>query len=149
MSASADVIITDDAVNERDETINLTASLSSAFNATVTDVTITIQDDEESRTPPGSSEYSGLRPENVKAAARHESLFITFDRAVLSNGLVYWLQWRADDNPAWTTVTPVSSGYTIGNLTNGILYHVRVTGVFGQQNGGWVSTSGTPAPGGL
>ena len=146
-TAEADVIIKDDEVNERDETINLTA-LNNVAGA-VTDIAITIQDNEESRTPPGSGSHSGLQPENVNAAVGHESLTITFDRAVLSNGLVYWLQWRAEDNPEWTTVTPVTSPYTIGNLTNGVRYHVRVTGEMGRIRGGWVSASGTPGPGGI
>ena len=77
-TAEADVTIKDDEVNERDETINLTA-----------------------------------------------------------------------DNPEWKTVTPVTSPYTIGNLTNGVRYHVRVTGEMGQFRGGWVSASGTPGPGGI
>ena len=145
-SAEAEVFINDDAVNERDETINLTA-LSNRAGA-VRGVAITIQDNEEYRDPPGSGSFSGLQPENVRASPRHEALDITFDRAVLS-GLTYWLQWRADDNPEWTTVTPVTSGYTLGNLTNGVLYHVRVTGDDGRYRGGWVSTSGTPAAGGL
>ena len=145
-AAEAEVIINDDAVNERDETISLTA-LSNKVGV-VRGVAITIQDNEESRSPPGSGSFSGLQPENVRAAPRHEALNITFDRAVLS-GLTFWLQWRADDNPEWTTVTPVTSGYTLGNLTNGVLYHVRITGDNGRHRGGWVSTSGTPAPGGL
>ena len=148
-TAEADVIIKDDAVNERHETINLTALNNVA--GTVTDLTITIQDNEESRTPPGSGSYSGLQPENVRAAPRHEALHITFDRAVLT--VTYWLQWRADDNPEWTTVTPVTSPHTLGNLINGVLYRVRVTGDTGLHRGGWVSASGTPtgtpAPGGL
>ena len=148
-TAEADVIIKDDAVNERHETINLTA-LNNVAGA-VTDLTITIQDNEESRTPPGSGSFSGLQPKNVRAAPSHESLTITFDRAVLS--VTYWLQWRADDNPEWTTVTPVTSPYTLGDLVNGVLYHVRVTGDTGHHRGGWVSASGTPsgapAPGGL
>ena len=148
MSASADVIITDDAVNERDETINLTASLSHEFGIPITGVTITIQDNEKTRTPPGSGSYSGLQPENVRAAPGNEALTVTFDRAVLS-GVTFWLQWRAEDNPEWTTVTPVSSGYTIGNLENGVLHYVRVTGSTGAHRGGWVSASGTPGPGGL
>ena len=142
----AEVIIEDDAVNERNETINLTA-LNNKDSA-VTGVTITIQDNEESREPPGSGSFSGLQPENVQAAPSNEALTITFGRAVLS-GLTYWLQWRAADNPEWTTVSSVSSGYTLGNLVNGVLYHVRVTGDSGRHRGGWVSTSGTPGPGGL
>ena len=143
-SAEADVIITDDAVNERDETINLTASLSNAFGVAITGVTITIRDNEETRMPPGSGPYSGLEPGNVRAAPRNEALTITFDRAVLSSGAPVWLQWRAEDNPEWTTVTPVTSGYTIGNLENGVLHYVRVTGDTGAHRGGWVSASGTP-----
>ena len=146
-SAEADVIIIDDAVNERDETINLTAAVSNAFNATITGVTITIRDNEESRDPPGSGSYSGLQPENVRAVPRNEGLTITFDRAVLT--VTFWLQWRAEDNPEWTTVTPVTSPHTIGNLENGVLHYVRVTGDTGAHRGGWVSASGTPGPGGL
>ena len=141
--ASFSITINDDAVNERDETINLTASLSSSAAATVTGVTITIQDNEESRAPPGSGSFAGYEPENVSVVRGDGELTITFDRAVLSN-LTYWLQWRADDNPEWTTVSPVSSGYTLGNLTNGVLYHVRVTGDDGVHRGGWISASGTP-----
>ena len=97
-SAEADVVITDDEVNERDETINLTANVSNAAGVTVTGVTVTIQDNEESREPPGSGSFSGLQPENVRAAPKHGALTITFGRAVLS-GLTFWLQWRADDKP--------------------------------------------------
>ena len=145
-TAEADVIINDDADNERDETINLTASKN--VSGAVAGVTITIQDKEESRMPPGEGSYSGLQPENVRAAPGHESLTITFDRAVLS-GLAYWLQWRAEDNPEWTTVTPSPSPHTIGNLVNGVLHHVRLTDENGRQRGGWVPTSGTPNSGGL
>ena len=143
-TAAAEVIINDDAVNERDETINLTATLGNVGAHTVTGATITIQDNEEYRSPPGSGSFSGYEPENVKAVPGHEELTVTFDRAVLSS-LTFWLQWRADDNPEWTTVSPVSSGYTLGNLVNGVLYHVRVTGDDGNHRGGWVSTSGTPS----
>ena len=143
-TAEAEVIINDDAVNERDETINLTATLGNVGASTVTGVTITIQDNEEYRAPPGSGSFSGYEPENVRAFPGHEELTITFDRAVLSS-LSFWLQWRADDNPEWTTVTPVTSGYTLGNLVNGVLYHVRVTGDDGNHRGGWVSTTGTPS----
>ena len=142
--ASFRITINDDAVNERDETINLTATLSNVGGATVTGVTITIQDNEESRSPPGSGSFSGYEPENVRAVPGHEELTITFDRAVLSS-LTFWLQWRADDNPEWTTVTPVTSPHTLGNLVNGVLYHVRVTGDDGVHRGGWVSASGTPS----
>ena len=143
-AAAAEVIINDDAVNERDETINLTATLGNVGAFTVTDVGITIQDNEEYHAPPGSGSFSGYEPENVRAIPGHEALTITFDRAVLSS-LAFWLQWRADDNPEWTTVTPVTSGYTLGNLVNGVLYHVRVTGDDGVHRGGWVSASGTPS----
>ncbi len=143
-TAEAEVIINDDAINERDETINLTATLGNVGASTVTGVTITIQDNEEYRAPPGSGSFSGYQPENVRAVPGHEALTITFDRAVLSS-LTFWLQWRADDNPEWTTVTPVTSGYTLGNLVNGVLYHVRVTGDDGVHRGGWVSASGTPS----
>ena len=143
-TAKAEVTINDDAINERDETINLTATLGNVGGSTVAGVTITIDDNEEYRAPPGSGSFSGYEPENVKAVPGHEALTITFDRAVLSS-LSFWLQWRADDNPEWTTVTPVSSGYTLGNLVNGVLYHVRVTGDDGSHRGGWVSTTGTPS----
>lgn len=83
-TAEADVVIKDDAVNERDETINLTALNNVA--GSVTDLTITIQDNEESRSPPeGPRAYPGLQPENVKVAPKHEGLTVTFDDGALSS----------------------------------------------------------------
>ena len=135
------ITIEDDAVNEQDETINLTAAVSVAGIA-VTGVTITIQDDEDSREP-GGSVLRGYEPGNLAAAPGHESLIITFSPS--SRNHTHWLQWRADDNSEWTTVTPVTSPYTLGDLTDGVLYHVRVTGRDGLFRGNWVTVSGTPA----
>ena len=137
----ANFTIHDDAVNERDETINLTAA-ANVPGIYVTGVTITIQDDEESRDP-GGSVFRGYEPGSLAVAPRHESLIITFSPS--SRSVTYWLQWRANDNPEWTTVTPVSSPYTLGNLTDGVTYHVRVTGRGGFFRGRWVTASSTPA----
>ena len=78
----------------------------------------------------------------MRVAAGRESSTTTLDIAVLSD-LTYWPLRRAGDNPEWLTVSPVTSPYTIGNLVNGVLYHVRVTGDDGKHRGGWVSASGT------
>ena len=144
---SAIVTIHDDAVNERDETINLTASVNSASAYGIIGASVTIEDDESYITPPGGEwNRHGMFVRNVSAVSEYRSLTFTFDRNPNYNHLTrFWLQWRADDNPEWTTVQGISSPYTL-NLprgSNDVLHHVRLIAI-GTVYHGWVTVSATP-----
>ncbi len=123
--------VIDDAVNEPDETVNLTAA-TNIDGVTVTGVTVTIQDDEQSVQRPGQ-QFGGIvqqfGPRNLRAEPRDGLLTITFDPARDSTVHSYWLDWRTDDNPEWTTVQGITSPYVMDNLANGVLHHIRVSGI--------------------
>ncbi len=144
---SATVTILDDAVNERDETINLIAA-GAAGAVEVIGATIVIEDDESHVTPPGGQwNRYGMLVTNVSTVSEYRSLTFTFDPNPDYNPRYdsFWLQWRADDNPEWTTVQGIRSPYTL-NLPRGandILHHVRLIAI-DSVNHGWVTVSATP-----
>ena len=146
---SAIVTIHDDAVNEADETINLTASTNSAGAVEVIGATVVIEDDESYITPPGGQWNKwGMLVTNVRVVSEYRSLTFTFgpNPYYHSRHSSFWLQWRADDNPEWTTVQGISSPYTL-NLpkgSNDILHHIRLIAV-GDVSHGWVTVTATPA----
>ena len=149
LSASAAIRIKDDAVNERDETVNLTPSVDQEGIA-VTGMSFAIVDDE---VPPEISDrYTASRfytPGSLTLTAGDGAITAQFAPA-LRNDITYWLQWRADDNPAWTTVQAVSSPHRLDNLANGERHHVRVAGIDFNSGFGppwvspWVESSAVP-----
>ena len=156
--ASANISIANDAVNEPDETIYISATTDSASITTVAGLILTIHDDEPDLTPQGfvrmeKPSYLTLTPGNG---------FIAVDFGAAPYVYEYWLQWRADDNPNWTTVrggriTQINiyskrhtDDWNIYGLVNGVVHHVRVANVQNpysgfQQWSGWVEASATPS----
>ncbi len=150
MTGSAVIEIHDDAVNERDETINLTAAVDVADIA-VTGMTVTIEDDEDS--PQLSERYTAslfYTPGGLWVTPGDGSITATFNPASRA-GITYWLQWRTDDNPEWTTVQSVTSPHTLEGLVNGVKHHLRVAGIDFNHGLGppwasaWVNAASTPA----
>ena len=160
--ASVNLSIINDAVNEPDETIYLSATTDSSSITTVAGLILTIVDDEPDLTPQGfvrmeKPSYLTLTPGNG---------YIDVDFGAAPYVYEYWLQWRADDNPQWTTVrggriTQINiyskrhtDDWNIYGLVNGVAHHVRVANVQNpysgfQQWSGWVEASATPRVGGL
>ena len=156
--ASANIAIINDAVNEPDETIYLSATTDAAAITTVAGLILTIRDDEPDLTPQGFVRME--KPTNLTLTPGNGRLEVEFGRP---DGEVYeyWLQWRADDNPQWTTVrggriTQINiyskrhtADWNIYGLVNGVVHHVRVANVENpysgfQQWSGWVEASATP-----
>ena len=160
--ASVNIAIINDAVNEPDETIYLSATTDSSSITTVAGLILTIRDDEPDLSPQGfvrmeKPSYLTLTPGNG---------YIDVDFGAAPYVYEYWLQWRADDNPQWTTVrggriTQINiyskrhtDDWNIYGLVNGVVHHVRVANVENpyagfQQWSGWVEASATPRVGGL
>ena len=160
--ASANFSIINDAVNEPDETIYLSATTDSSSITTVTGLILTIRDDEPDLTPQGFVRME--KPSYLTLTSGNGYIDVDFGAAPYV--YEYWLQWRADDNPQWTTVrggriTQINiyskthtDDWNIYGLVNGVVHHVRVANVENpyagfQQWSGWVEASATPGVGGL
>ena len=156
--ASANIAIINDAVNEPDETIYLSATTDAAAVTTVAGLILTIRDDEPDLTPQGFVRME--KPTNLTLTPGNGRLEVEFGRPA-GDVYEYWLQWRADDNPQWTTVrggriTEINiyskrhtADWNIYGLVNGVVHHVRVANVENpysgfQQWSGWVEASATP-----
>ena len=156
--ASVNIAIINDAVNEPDETIYLSATTDAASITTVAGLVLTIRDDEPDLSPQGFVRME--KPTNLTLTPGNGYIAVDFGRP---DGEVYeyWLQWRADDNPQWTTVrggriTEINiyskrhtDDWNIYGLVNGVAHHVRVANVENpyagfQQWSGWVEASATP-----
>ena len=144
--ASFRITINDDAVNEPDETINLTATCEcNAFTANV--LTLTIQDNEQDvRDPVETHSYvAGNNPQNFRAEPAGSSIVVKFDESTFAPA---WVRWREDSNPEWTTVKNVRSGHILDNLANGVQHHVGIIFADSVLRSDWASTTATPYPAG-